>query len=111
MTGRAAVDANDWRTWPRNGRRLLPPPDATQACCMRAMCEFSAAAWGVDPNRPRKNRRNVVRVLKRIDGKYVQIRHTRVVNGHSVDVRVRGGCRPGAQGREMEIRIGDDRVG
>ena len=43
------VDPNNWRTWPRDGRRLLPPPGATDSYCMTAMWEFSAAVWAWIP--------------------------------------------------------------
>jgi len=92
MDGRP-VDPNDWRTWPRDGRRLLPPPGATSSYCIQAMHEFSDAVWAVNPNRPRKNRRNVIRVLKEVDGRYVQVSYGRVVDGKRIDIRVRGGCR------------------
>ena len=93
MDERRAVDPNDWRTWPRDGRRLLPPPEATQAYCTAAMHEFSAAVWGVNPNRPLRDRRNVIRVLKRVDGRYEQVSFDRVVDGKRIAIRVRGGCR------------------
>ena len=60
---------------------------------MIAMQEFSFACWGYDPNRPRTSRRNVIRVLKMIDGRYRQVSYGRVVNGKRIDIRVRGGCR------------------
>jgi hypothetical protein len=93
MDERADMDPNDWRTWPRDGRRLLPPAEATGSYCVTAVCEFSAAVWGVDLSRPRKSRRNVIRVLKQVDGRYVQRSFGRVVNGKRIDIRVRGGCR------------------
>lgn len=86
-------DPNDWRTWPRDGRRLLPPPDATPSYCMRATQEFSFACWGYNPDGLRGNRRNVIRVLKVVDGRYEQVSFGRVVNGRRIDIRVRGGCR------------------
>jgi hypothetical protein len=89
MDERCDVDPNDWRTWPRDGRRLLPPADATESYCVTAMCEYSAAAWGVDLSRPRKSRRDVIRVLKKVDGRYEQVMFRR----GSANVRVRGGCR------------------
>ena len=89
MDERADVDPNDWRTWPRDGRRLLPPTDAAESYRMAAMCEYSAAAWGVDPARPRKSRRDVIRLLKKGEGKYEQVLFRRGFT----DVRVRGGCR------------------
>jgi hypothetical protein len=86
-------DPNDWRTWPRDGRRLFPPPVTTEAQILAGMCAFAAAKWGIDPNRPRKDRRSIIRVLKKVDDRYVQVNFGRVVNGRRVDVRVRGGCR------------------
>ena len=93
MDGTRAVDPNDWRTWPRDGRRLLPPPEATESYCMIAMQEFSWACWGYSPERPPKDRRNVIRVLKQVDGRYEQVSFGRVVDGKRIDIRVRGGCR------------------
>jgi hypothetical protein len=57
------------------------------------MQEFSLAVWGVDPSRPHKDRRNVIGVLKKVDGEYVQVSFGRVVDGRRIDIRVRGGCR------------------
>jgi hypothetical protein len=60
---------------------------------MQAMQEFSLAVWGVDPSRPYKDRRNVIGVLKKVDGEYVRVSFGRVVDGRRIDIRVRGGCR------------------
>ncbi|HEX8693228.1 MAG TPA: hypothetical protein VF746_12450 [Longimicrobium sp.] len=87
------ADPYDWRTWPRDGRRLFPPPGAANAQIFAGMCAFSAARWGFDPDRPRKDRRNIIRVLNKVDGRYVQVNFGRLVNGREIDIRVRGGCR------------------
>jgi hypothetical protein len=48
---------------------------------------------GIDPDGSRKSRRNVIRVLKKVDGRYEQVSFGRVVDGKRIDIRVRGGCR------------------
>lgn len=75
------TDPNDWRTWPREGRRLFPPLGTTAEQAIAATDGFSLACWGIDPEKPRKDRRNVIRVLKKMDGGYVQVRYDRVVDG------------------------------
>jgi hypothetical protein len=93
MSERREADPGDWRTWPRDGVRLIPPPGTTASQSVAAVCALSAARWGIDPGRPRKARRNVIRVLKKVDGGYEQVSFGRVVNGRAVDISVRGGCR------------------
>jgi hypothetical protein len=88
-----APDPNDWRTWRRDGVRIFPPADATHAQAMEGWTAFCAARWGINPDRPRKDRRNVIRVLKKIDGRYEQVRYCRATERGVVDIRVRGGCR------------------
>jgi hypothetical protein len=89
-----APDPNDWRTWPREGTRLFPPPGTTPEQAFAGTHAFSLARWGVDPQRPRKSRRNVIRVLKKIDGRYQQVMFARSTPRALVNVRVYGGCRP-----------------
>jgi len=93
MEMHAAPNPDDWRTWPRDGVRIFPPADATPRQAMDGWMEFSAARWGVHPGSPERNRRNVIRVLKQIDGRYEQIRYARSTPRGLVDVRVYGGCR------------------
>lgn len=87
-------DPDDWRTWRRDGRRLFPPEGTTAAQSWAGVDAYSLARWGFTPGRPPKDRRNVVRVLKQIDGRYVQVSFGRVVDGRKIDIRVHGGCRP-----------------
>jgi hypothetical protein len=87
------ADPKNWRTWPRAGWRLRPPPGATAADCLDAMQPLADAAWGVDLNRSPRDRRNVVRLLKRVAGKCEEVSYCRVLNGKRIPVRVRGGCR------------------
>jgi hypothetical protein len=86
-------DPDNWRTWRREGDRLFPPPGTTGEQSIVGMHAFSLAVWGVDPARPRRDHRNVIGVLEKIDGKYVQLSFGRVMNGKRIDIRVRGGCR------------------
>jgi hypothetical protein len=88
-----APDPADWRTWARDGVWIFPPESATREQAFDGWRRFCMARWGRDPDTPQKDRRNVGRVLKKIDGKYVQICFRRVVDGKRIDVRVRGGCR------------------
>ena len=90
-----APDPNDWRTWRRDGIRLFPPPGTTAEQGMEGMMAFSLARRGIDPARPRKWRRNIMRVLKKIDGRYQEIRFAHATERGLVDIRVRGGSRPG----------------
>ena len=93
MTSSPVPDPNDWRTWRRDGRRLFPPPGTTWAQSIVGMQGLFRAKRGIDPAKARKINRNVIRVLKQVDGKYVQVSFARVVDGRKIDVRVRGGCR------------------
>lgn len=93
MGERREADPNDWRTWRRDGDRLIPPPGTTASQSVAAVCAFSAARWGIDPDRHGKDRRNGLRVLRKVEGGYEQISFGRVVNGRAVEIRVRGGCR------------------
>jgi hypothetical protein len=60
---------------------------------MAGTMAFSAARWGIYPDRPRKDHRNVIRVLKKGDGRYQQTLFARATERGLVDVRVYGGCR------------------
>ena len=86
-------DPTDWRTWPRDGDRIFPPTEATWEQAMEGWAEWCAARWGVYPGRPSRDRRNVIRVLKKIDGCYQQVLFARSTPNGLVNVRVRGGCR------------------
>ncbi|HEX6747966.1 MAG TPA: hypothetical protein VF092_11800 [Longimicrobium sp.] len=100
MNDKPAPDPTDWRTWERDGVRLFPPPGTTSEQVFAGVCAFSAARWGLDPDRPRKPRPLRVRVLKKVDGKYEQISFRCTTSRGAIDVKVYGGCRhiqaPGA---------------
>ena len=93
MDSAPVPDPSDWRTWRRDGIRIFAPADATHAQALEGWAEFCAARWGIRPDRPRKDRRDVIRVLKKIDGRYQEISHARATERGLVDIRVRGGCR------------------
>lgn len=81
-----------------NSRMPLPSsydikPGATLEETWERMIRARCRQMGIDPDRPRKDRRNVFRVLKMIDGRYQQVSFGRVVDGKRIDIRVRGGCR------------------
>jgi hypothetical protein len=93
MAQSVVPDPNDWRTWERDGIRLFPPNGATSHQAFVGWQAYCLAHWGVDPEKPLKDRRNVAGVQRQVDGKYVMVRFARVVSGKPIDVRVRGGCR------------------
>lgn len=93
MENASAPDPGDWRIWPREGVRIFPPPETTPGQAVAGCAAFSAARWGIHPDHPGKDRRNVIRVLKKVDGGYEQVSFRRVADGKAIDVRVRGGCR------------------
>ena len=93
MSAAPMLDPNDWRTWPRDGLRLLPPPGTTVEQAIEATQAYSLALWGINPAKPRKDRRNVLRVLKKMNGTDVQVSFGRMVDGRKTEIRVRGGCR------------------
>ena len=68
-------------------------PGATLEETCERMIRARCRQMGIDPDRPRRDRRNVIRVLKQVDGRYEQVSFSRVVNGKRIDIRVRGGCR------------------
>ena len=81
-----------------NSRMPLPSsydiePGATLEETWERMIRARYRQLGLNPDRPRQSRRNVLRVLKMVDGKYEQVSFGRVVDGKRIDIRVRGGCR------------------
>jgi len=69
-------------------------PGATLAETWERMIRARYRQLGRDPDRPRRDRRNVMRVLRKVEGgRYEQISFRRAVNGRAIDIRVRGGCR------------------
>jgi len=81
-----------------NSRMPLPSsydiePGATLEETWERMIRARFRQMGIDPDRPRKDHRNVFRVLKMIDGRDQQVSFGRVVDGKQIDIRVRGGCR------------------
>jgi len=60
---------------------------------MVACMEFSAARWGINTGDRDKCRRDVIGVMKKVDGHYERILFARSTPNGLVNVRVRGGCR------------------
>jgi hypothetical protein len=59
------VDPNDWRTWPRNGEFVVPPPGTSGERCIQVMWEMSCEVYGIDPENPPPIRKDILRIVRR----------------------------------------------
>lgn len=54
--------AERWRSWPRDGDRVLAPDDSTMEERLAAVWPLTCEAYGIDPNNPPPMRKDVVRI-------------------------------------------------
>ena len=52
---------DEWKSWPRRGELVVPPPGTTVEGCFEVCWLMSCEKYGIDPDNPPPMRKDVVR--------------------------------------------------